>query len=145
MKIILKQGIDRLQFGMKQPDVIAIYGNPDKNFKDEDNNTIFMYNALKLRLTFYAEEEMRFGYLITSSPDAELLDGKVIGKSFETVKTNLAQKGITQFTKDEFDGYENFFDEENWIIFQTEFGEVTKVEIGAIINDNDEFDWVFKK
>lgn len=145
MKIILKNGIDQLEFGMKQADIMAALGNPDKNFKDEDHNTIFMYNALKLRLTFYAEEEMRFGYLITSNPEAELFDRKIIGKSFETIKSDLNQKGITKFTKDEFDGYENFFNEDNWIIFQTEFGEITKVEIGAIINDKDEFDWIFKK
>ena len=40
--------------------------------------------------------------------------------------------------------FENYFNEENWIIFQTEFDEVVKFEIGAIINDKDEFDWKFK-
>ncbi|MEN9982019.1 MAG: hypothetical protein RL542_1806, partial [Bacteroidota bacterium] len=41
--------------------------------------------------------------------------------------------------------FENYFNEENWIIFQTEFEEVVKFEIGAIINAKDEFDWKFGK
>jgi hypothetical protein len=36
---------------MKQKDVTAIYGKPDRNYKDEDDNVIFAYNTLKIRLT----------------------------------------------------------------------------------------------
>ena len=56
MKINLKNGIDKLLFGMKQNDVIAIYGKPNRNYKDEDDNLILAYNALKMRLTFYKDE-----------------------------------------------------------------------------------------
>jgi hypothetical protein len=42
MKINLKNGIDQLIFGMKQKDVTAIYGKPDRNYKDEDDNVIFI-------------------------------------------------------------------------------------------------------
>ena len=44
MKINPKNGIDQLLFGMKQSDVIALYGNPDKQFEDDDSNVIFLYN-----------------------------------------------------------------------------------------------------
>lgn len=145
MKIVLKNGIDKLLFGMKQQDVTSLYGNPDKNYKDEDNNIVFLYNKLKLRLTFYSDEDFRLGYIITSNPEAELFEKKVIGRSFSDIKDDVSKKGITKFSKDEFDGYENFSNEDNWIIFQTEFAEVTKFEIGAMLDSNDEFEWVFKK
>jgi hypothetical protein len=145
MKINPKIGIDKLIFGMKQNDVIAIYGKPNRNYKDEDDNVIFAYNALKIRLTFYKEEELKLGYLVASSPDLELFGNKVINRKITDVKKDLAQKGITKFTQEEFDTFENYFNEEYWIIFQTEFEEVVKFEIGAIINDKDEFDWKFKK
>jgi hypothetical protein len=145
MKINPKIGIDKLIFGMKQNDVIGIYGKPDRNYKDEDDNVIFAYNALKIRLTFYAEEEFKLGYLVASSPDLELFGNKIINRKIADVKKDLAQKGISKFTQEEFDTYENYFNEENWIILQTEFEEVVKFEIGAIINDKDEFDWKFKK
>jgi hypothetical protein len=145
MKINPKNGIDKLIFGMKQNDVIAIYGKPNRNYKDEDDNVIFAYNSLKIRLTFYKEEELKLGYLVASSPDLELFGNKIINRKITDVKKDLAQKGITKFTQEEFDTFENYFNEEHWIILQTEFEEVVKFEIGAIINDKDEFDWKFKK
>jgi hypothetical protein len=45
---------------------------------------------------------------------------------------------------EDFDSFENHFNESNWLILQTEFDDVIRVEIGAIIKDNDEFDWKFK-
>jgi len=143
MKINLKQGIDQLVFGMKQNDVIAIYGKPNRNYKDEDDNVIFSYNSLKMRLTFYKEEDFKLGYIVASSYDMELFENKIIGKKISEVKSQFATKGITKFTQEEFDTFENYFNEDNWIILQTEYEEVVKFEIGAIINDKDEFEWRF--
>ena len=145
MKINLKNGIEKLIFGMKQSDVTAIYGKPDRNYKDEDENIIFAYNTQKMRLTFYKEEEFKLGYIVASSSDLELFGNKVIGRKIEDVKKELVLKGLKTFTQEDFDTFENYFNEENWIILQTEFDEVVKFEIGAIINDKDEFDWKFGK
>ena len=144
MKINLKNGIDKLLFGMKQNDVIALYGKPNRNYKDEDGNLIFAYNALKMRLTFYQEEALRLGYIVASSPDLELLGNLIIGKTIQEVKKDLGTKGITTFTQEDFDTFENYFNEAHWFILQTEFDEVVKFELGAIINAKDEFDWKFK-
>ena len=143
MKINLKNGIEKLIFGMKQTDVTAIYGKPDRNYKDEDDNIIFAYNAQKMRLTFYKEEEFKLGYIVASSSDLDLFGNKVIGRKIEDVKKELVLKGLKTFTQEDFDTFENYFNEDNWIILQTEFDEVVKFEIGAIINDKDEFDWKF--
>lgn len=145
MKINLKSGIEQLLFGMKQNDVTAIYGKPDRNYKDEDDNVILVYNKLKMRLTFYQEEDLRLGYIVASSPELELFGNLIIDKPIASVKKELAAKGITKFTQEEFDTFENYFNEENWFILQTEFEEVVKFEIGAIINQKDEFDWKFGK
>jgi hypothetical protein len=145
MKINLKSGIEQLLFGMKQNDVTALYGKPDRNYKDEDDNVILVYNKLKMRLTFYQEEDLRLGYIVASSPKLELFGNLIIDKPIASVKKELAAKGITKFTQEEFDTFENYFNEENWFILQTEFEEVVKFEIGAIINQKDEFDWKFGK
>jgi hypothetical protein len=142
MKLNPKNGIDQLLFGMKQNDVIAIYGNPDKQFKDDDGNIIYLYNQQKWRLTFYEDEDFRFGYIITSNPEILLLDKKVIGRNVVEVKNELPFKSWEMET---FDTTENHFNESNWLVLQSEFNEVIRIEIGAIIKDNDEFDWKFKK
>ena len=136
-----KNGVAQLLFGMKQKDVEALYGQPDKQFKDEDGNVIYLYNNDKLRLTFYEDEAFRLGYIITSNPEATLLNKKVIGENVESLKSDLPFKNWEQ---EDFDSTENHFNESNWLILQAEFGTVIRVEIGAIIKDNDEFDWKFK-
>jgi hypothetical protein len=91
------------------------------------------------------EEDLKLGYIVASSPDLELFGTKIINKKISDVKKELAPKGLIKFTQEEFDTFENYFNEDNWIIFQTEFDEVVKFEIGAIINQKDEFDWKFGK
>ncbi len=145
MKINLKYGIDQLVFGMKQNDVTSIYGKPNKDYKDEDDNLIFLYNNHKMRLTFYKDEDFKLGYIVASGAELELFGKKIIGKKIEEVKKEQSQNGLVKFTQESFDTFENYFNEESWIIFQTEFEEVVKFEIGAIINQKDEFDWKFVK
>jgi hypothetical protein len=142
MKINLKNGIDTLLFGMKQKNVEALYGLPSKQFKDEDGNSIYLYNDQKMRLTFYEDEAFRLGYIISSNSELTLFDKKIIGQNCATVKSELPFKTWEQ---EDFDSVENYFNESNWLTLVSEFGVITKVEIGAIINDNDEFEWKFKE
>ena len=73
MEIKLKFGIDKLLFGMQQKDVEAIYGKPNMQYIDEEENIVYVYNAHKMRLTFYEEEEMRLGYITSTNENLELL------------------------------------------------------------------------
>lgn len=141
MIINLKHGVGQLLFGMKQKDVEAIYGKADKQFNDDDGNVICLYNQLKCSLTFYEDEDFRLGYIICSNPEATILDKKVIYKNIEETKSALPFKS---WTKEDFDTTENHFNESNWLILQSEYNDIIRVEIGAIINDKDEFDWKFK-
>lgn len=141
MKLNPKHGIDQLLFGMKQNDVIAIYDKPNKQFKDDDGNSIYLYNELKLRLTFYADEDFRLGYIIVSNPEIMLNDKKLLGRKVATVKQELIN--YKTWEQEDFDSVENHFNEDHWIILQSEFDEIIKIEIGAIINNKDEFDWKF--
>ena len=143
MKINLKNGIDKLLFGMLQKDVIAIYGKPTKTYKDEEENVIFLYNEQKIRLTFYVEEDLKLGYIVSSNENLTVFDQKIIGKTIDTIKKELAPKGLKTWEEESFDTYENYFNEDFWMIVQTEFGFAVKVELGAIIK-NDEFEWKFK-
>ena len=137
-------GFDQLLFGMKQKDVEAIYGKASSSFTDEEGNLILLYNQLKARLTFYEDEDFRLGYIICSHPDALLFEQKVIGKSFSEVKNLLITNGYKSFEEETFDCFINYFNEDFWTILQTEFDEVIKVEVGAIVKNQDEFDWKFK-
>ena len=85
MEIKLKYGIDNLLFGMKEQDVTKILGKPDTQYKDEEENIVFMYNARKLRLIFYKEEAYKLGYMTTSNPIVKLFNTTIIGKNWSDV------------------------------------------------------------
>ena len=142
MKINLKSGVDKLLFGMKEKDVKALYGEPDRQFKDEDKNTIYVYNDKKLRLTFYQDEDFRLGYIIASHSELELNGNKVIGAKWNALSAAVKDK-LPTFEKESFDTVDNLFNESNWVIFKIEFDVVVKVEVGASIINKVEFDWRF--
>ena len=144
MEIKLKFGIDKLLFGMKQKDVEALYGKPSAQYEDEEDNVVYVYNAHKMRLTFYDEEEMRLGYITSTNPNLELFGTTIIGKPWREVKTLLQNNKLSKFETEVVDGTENFFFEENWLFVNVDYNEVFKIEIGAIFTDDDEFDWKFK-
>ena len=143
MQIKPKFGVDKLLFGMKVSDVKNLYGEPNKQFKDEDKNLIYIYNQLQLRLTFYEDEAFRLGYMICSNPDLLLFDALVIGRKVEEVQKELEKYHYKTWEKEDFDSVENHFNEDHWLILQSEFDQISKVEIGAIINNKDEFDWKY--
>jgi hypothetical protein len=98
----------------------------------------------KISKTAFNEEIDFMGASINFSSNGA--SGNSLSKYSGRVLQLLAEGALNpNFTQEEFDTFENYFNEENWIIFQTEFEEVVKFEIGAIINSKDEFDWKFGK
>lgn len=144
MNIKLKSGVGELLFGMKEKDVKLLCGEPDRQFKDDDKNIIYLYSDKKIRLTFYQDEDYRLGYIIISNPEAELFGQNILGEKWDELKPFLNDNKLSSFEKESFDSVDNYFNEDNWVIFQVEFDEVVKVEVGAIINSKDEFEWKFK-
>ena len=145
MKVFLKKGIDKLLFGMKKADVQALYGVANSEFIDEEDNVVLVYFKEKVRLTFYKEEGYKLGYIVTANPEVTLLEEKCIGKNISELKATLANGNVKfKFEIESIDTLSQHFDESHWIILQSEFDEVVKVELGAMI-ENDEFVWAFNK
>jgi len=143
MKVKLKYGIGQLLFGMKQKDVEAIYGKPNKQYNDEEDNIVYVYNDHKTRLTFYDEEELRLGYITSTNNELELFDSKIIGKPWSEIQNLLNQNKLSDFETDVVDGTENYFFEDNWLFVNVDYDLVFKIELGAVFNNQDEFDWKF--
>ena len=143
MEIKLKYGIDNLLFGMKEQDVTKILGKPDTQYKDEEENVVFMYNTRKLRLIFYKEENFRLGYMTTTNPIVKLFNTTVIGKNWSDVFSVLEKNKVKSFETDTVEGMISYFNEENWLFFHVDYNEIVKIEVGAVFSDKDEFDWRF--
>ncbi len=144
MEIKLKYGIDNLLFGMKEQDVAKILGKPDTQYKDEEENIVFMYNSRKLRLVFYKEEAYRLGYMTTTNPNVKLFTEKVIGKNWSEVYPVLEKNKVKSFETDTSEGMISYFNEENWLFIHVEYNEIFKIELGAVFKGKeDDFDWKF--
>lgn len=144
MEVRLKFGLDQLLYGMKQNNVEQIYGKADFQFFDEDENVVLVYNKLKAKLTFYVDEDFKLGYITTSNSELTFFGTNVLGKSksevLELFKTNKIEKWETEIVE----GEEMLFNEDNWVFLYFDYNELIKIEIGAVFNNQDEFDWKFK-
>jgi hypothetical protein len=54
--------------------------------------TLFSHITLKIRLTFYKEEEFKLGYMVASNPKLELFGNKVVNRKISEVKKNWLQR-----------------------------------------------------
>jgi hypothetical protein len=141
MILKLKEGFDNVLFGCSMDFIEKETGKPDKIYEDEEENKKYQYNKQKLTLTFYKEAGFRLAYIQTSNEKMEILGKKIIGKDIDAVLDFFESKGIEDFKYEDYDSFETYTNEDNWLVLNTEYGVVDEVEIGVIINDNDEYEW----
>ena len=141
LNLILKKGFSDIKFGLTTKAVESILGKPNLTFNDDDDNIIWLYNELKLRLTFYADEDFRMGYIICSHLNVKIFEDNILEKPIEEVINNMKKKGLSTWETEQFDSTFNYFNEDNWLVLQSEFGLVNKVELGVVQKNLDEFNW----
>ena len=141
MELKVKNGIDNLLFGVSKEFVEKAIGKYDEKYTDEDGNIKYQYNKLKLTLTFYKEAGFKLAYINCSSNELTLLGEKLIGQDIASVLSFLEEKGMDDFEYENYDSFATNTNEENWLVLNEEYGEVNEVEIGVIINDDDEYEW----
>ncbi len=144
MEVKLKFGFDRLLFGMQQNHVESLYGKPDFLYKDEEANIIAGYNKLKSRLTFYADEDFKLGYITTSQSDLLFWNTKLIGEPKTKVLSFFKEHKVDTWENEKSEGVLMCFNEDNWLFLHFDYDVLVKIEIGAVFNKNNEFDWKFK-
>ena len=142
MKIHLKQGIDKLRFGMTRPEVEKIFAKPNCELIDSENENelILEYSDKKLRLTFYQNEAVRLGYIRCSNSNLTIKDFKIIGKKIEDVK-NQIDSNPQSWKKEDYDTFRTYFHESSWLTLNEEYERVTDIEIGVPFKNEDEYDW----
>ncbi|BCY28583.1 hypothetical protein [Flavobacterium okayamense] len=143
MEAKLKFGLDQLLYGMKQNNVEQIYGKADFQFFDEDENVVLVYNKLKAKLTFYADEDFKLGYITTSNTELTFFGTTVLGKSKNEVLELFKANKIEKWEIEIVEGEEMLFNEDNWVFLYFDYNQLIKIEIGAVFNNQDEFDWKF--
>lgn len=144
MEIKLGIGLDNIVFGSTESGVEDILGKPDKVILDneyEENETIFQFNSIKSRLTFYNNHGGKLGYIRSSNPDLHYKNNKLIGipisEAFEIF--DEVPKESWQIT--EYDFWTEYFYEDCWIVLKCNYSEVSEIELGVPFKNKDEYSW----
>lgn len=135
-------GINQLLFGMRNTDVLKMLSQPDRKEKDEEDNDVWIYNALHLKLTFYKEEDFKLAYISCSHPELAYRGKRIIHQPIHTVIHDFG-KQIKWDKEAQPDFSTIYFNEDSWLMLHVHYEKVTNVELGAVTKNLDEFDWKF--
>ncbi len=142
MIVQLKIGIDNLKFGMTRPEVEEIIGRPNRQLIDsiDDNELIWEYTDLKLRLTFYQNEADRLGYIRSSNVNLQINDSKIIDCKIVDLQNIIAPKSES-WEREEYDLFSTYFHKQNWLTLNVEYERITSIELGVPFKNDDEYEW----
>uniref|UniRef100_UPI00404A5BC3 hypothetical protein n=1 Tax=Flavobacterium sp. TaxID=239 RepID=UPI00404A5BC3 len=143
MEIKPKIGVNNLKFGMTRKEVIEILNEPDRILTNEDdeNELILEWNSHKLRLTFYKNEDDRFGYLRTINPELKFKGIKVIGTALEIVKNQIFADLTSGWEMEDYGFFTTHFNEENWLTLYEEYGVLINLELGVPFKNDEDYKW----
>lgn len=144
MEVKIGIGIGKLIFGMLKPEVEKLIGKKDKESVDEDDDeveVIWQFNSLKSRLSFYANEQGRLGYIRCSSTELVYKDHKIIGEKVETVLNLFKKQPDTFWEIEDCDSFIVHSSDSHWLSIHSEYEIVTQLEIGVPFLNDDEYNW----
>jgi hypothetical protein len=131
-------GIDQLVFGLHQKQVVDLLGKPDKVFtsEDDEDETIYEYNQLRLRLNFYEHEQGKLGYITCSNPELTLDGKRIIGQPVKAVLKDVFST-YKDWDIENYDYFDTYVNETSWVVLNSEYEAVTDIEIGVPHNEGD--------
>lgn len=149
MEIYPKTGIGKAKFGLKEADVLAIFGQPDWRFEQKEEDEIgstrlnLEYFDLNLRLVFHEDEGGRLAYLHCQNTDLTFNGHRVIGSKIDFAKNTVFASLGQNWEVDEYEYWQTHgLFEGVWLCLNVEFGRVTEIEIGVPFLENGEVrDW----
>lgn len=125
-------GIDTITFGMTRKEVISILGEPDRVLPNDWSGSELKieWNDKKLRLSFYQNENDRFGQLRTTNPNLEYKGYKIIGAELEFVKETIFGDLIPDWEIDDRSSCIECYNEKHWLTLWSSYGVVIDFETG---------------
>ena len=142
MELKLGIGLDDLIFGATEAEVMALIGDPDRTFtnEDDDNELIYQFNSRKLRLSFYKDQNRRLGYIRCGNSAITYNKQPLIGQPIQTL-TETTLKDITLWNIDSYEFFDVYFNEANAITLNVEYEEVADLEFGVMLNQDETYKW----
>jgi hypothetical protein len=142
MEIHLQKGIGAVHFGMTRAEVEKVIGKPDveKLDSEDPNELIWEFNDLKLRLTFYENENHRMVYIRGSHASMSLNKHAFIDQKIDKVLSQI-DSDLEAWEVDDQDLFTAYFNEKNWFSFNVEYQRITDFEMGVPLDSEESYLW----
>ncbi|MGK0407835.1 MAG: hypothetical protein ACJAZH_001660 [Roseivirga sp.] len=142
MEIHLQKGIGEVRFGMTRAEVEKVIGKPDveKLDSEDPNELIWEFNDLKLRLTFYENENHRMVYIRGSHANMSLNKHVFIDQKIDKVLSQI-DSDLEAWEVDDQDLFTAYFNEKNWFSFNVEYQRITDFEMGVPLDSEESYLW----
>lgn len=142
MELKLGIGLDDLIFGATEAEVMALIGDPDRTFtnEDDDNELIYQFNSRKLRLSFYKNQDRKLGYIRCGNSKVTYNNQPLLGQPIKEL-TETTLKNITPWNIDSYEFFDVYFNEPNAITLNVEYEEVADLEFGVMLNQDETYKW----
>lgn len=143
MEIQLGKGIGKLKFGMSQSDVESILGKPDRiqMEAENDNNLIADYNEIKIRVTYYKDEDNKFSFIRSKNKNLTYNGFPIIDVNLNKLKNEIFNQNIDNWEIEEYGSFTSHFNEEFWLTLDEEYGVVVGLELGVPFKEDGNYDW----
>lgn len=139
MLIQLDRGVDDITFGMSEPEIVKLLGEPSKVYFDVNESRNLAYHKLKLVLK--VEPDGRLGWIEVHNKEA-VWDGiNPWSTNQETLLKRLSECLSEPYELDDYGSMESYCFREGWVELQYEVGELATFNFGVRYGENDEPMW----
>jgi hypothetical protein len=139
MLINLGRDVDGLLFGMSEPEIVGMLGEPDKIWFDANDGRNLEYHKLKLVLKIEPNE--RLGWIEVHNQGAIWNGINPWAISRDELLDSLSGALGEEVEFEDYGGMESYFFHANWVELQYEVGALSSFNFGVLYHDNEEQLW----
>lgn len=141
MEIKIGIGLDSIRFGLLQPELIKILGQPDKiNNEEREDHVVLYFNNIMTKFYFNLDSQGKLCSIATINPEASLFGQSVIGLAKENIISLLQTNGVSSFDCEDYESFDTIFCEEIWSSFTFEFNRLREIEFSVLMDDSGNFE-----
>jgi hypothetical protein len=141
MNIQIGRGVDEILFGLPEPSILEMLGQPDKIDVSDSDNRHLIYYSLKLDLQIEPLNDDRLGWIRVHNKQSTWNEINPWNVDRETLLEMLSQFLGEPYEFEEYGYSDYYYFRNNWVELQYEFGELNAFNIGVLYGDEDEPMW----
>ena len=140
MNIHLGQGIDDYYFGATESQIVKRLGKPDRLYQ-EDKETDYEYDELKITFRFYENHANKLGWIETENQNATLFKNRIIGLEESQIIDILELNNIDDIEIDEYQTFKTLYSQKTILEIEITYGAVSRLKFGVFINEDNQYIW----